>query len=447
MEVEEDLLIWLTTASALKYDIVLAGDFNVNLMCDKNRANRIKEMCAKYGLSIGLDGTLPTHSKGGALDNVCYTTFGVKNVSTGIIRRGIPIVSDHEPVFVGYSHDHKFIGDTVDYYRYTDHDMNPIGKLVESKLLASEQELSLKLLQEWLVSAVRENLVKTNSSGGCRRNHGWESDYSKKLLDRMDNLRHAKVSIKKNCNTVYFGCFKTEIKRECELNGIRFSDNNVGQIVFSARLAWQELQQKLTKEIQQMKIENATTLDMKLRRSAKAAWKISKVGGVAAIISKLNVNGTTTAIPHEVVQHIVERFTTRYSAPKDSLNIPADAQECVKELAKEWTQVSMMEFLKPVDVNEVLSAAKATADTPGVDAVMTDLIHALPNTVLQAIALLTTRVLNSEEEPPSTIKEAYIALIPKTSNEDELLEIENYRPIAVLSNLSYTDVYYQSQAY
>jgi hypothetical protein len=68
----------------------------------------------------------------------------------------------------------------------------------------------------------------------------------------------------------------------------------------------------------------------------------------------------------------------------------------------------------------------------GLDQIMADFIRNLSGTQLTWLTKAYTRILQQKESVPNSLKEAYLALIPKTTDEEELLNVNNFRPIAVL---------------
>jgi exonuclease III len=116
-EVELDLNNWIDLTNNQHYDIIIGGDFNVNLLdTTKARAQCLGSLF--QNLHICLDDTVPTHDKNGALDNIVISTLGIQEVLAQIETRFLPLESDHCPLVLQYTISDRIIGDAISYYEY-----------------------------------------------------------------------------------------------------------------------------------------------------------------------------------------------------------------------------------------------------------------------------------------------------------------------------------------
>jgi hypothetical protein len=354
-KIELEIEQWLMTASNMKYDIIMGGDFNVNLHDPHhNRATRIRHLCQRYDLEIGLDGTVPTHDKNGAIDNICFTRKGMSNVKSGVESRNLPIHSDHRPVYVQYEVNDKTLGNNITYYSYDGKDLErAVNKAEELITEKGFTEPLLEILQKYYKESIEVSLIPQNGKGGANRTKGWANGKIQEITNRMSRLDYARRSITKTRSDQCYGELRQIIITECKSMKVTFKEENIRELRISALKAWFELQKCTNSELKLLKTSHQRSLEEFMWKSSKQIWRTAQPFKQGYSINKLRIENEIVADPIQLHKFIEQEFTKWYRQidsidPKNQMS--EEIEKLLEKTSKEWPEEVLKEFT--LDITE-----------------------------------------------------------------------------------------------
>jgi exonuclease III len=399
-EIELDIANWIDLANSQHYNIIIAGDFNVNLHdTTKARANRLKTLF--QNLFICLDGSVPTHDREGALDNIVISIMGIQDVQSSIATQILPLNSDHRPVMARYTINDKTIGDTITYYEYEKADLNRICSMARQRILVTSPATppSLQNIHNELKKAVQT--LKPLSKKGLHRTKAWINQSVADLYRRITELEHSRLKLKKNVSTSILGKCNNLVKTECKRTSTKFSDQSLIALCLSANSTATILHRQITSEIWKMQTSTEEKVITKSINIAKKNWNAIKPRFRTTLINRLMINGMLISDPDSILEHVTSEFDKRYNCTVQPLQkIFSAVKDLLHSTSLDWDQETLNEFFSTVTAWEVKVAAEEGADTVDFDEIMSDLIRNLDGEMLKWIVKAFTRVILSEKEVP-----------------------------------------------
>jgi exonuclease III len=385
-QVEIDIANWISLATDQYYDLIVAGDFNVNLLeLTKARASRLSAIF--QNLHICFNGTKPTHNRNGALDNIVISILGIQNLTVNIETRLLPIASDHCPLVVQYSINDKIVGDTIAYYEYENADLDKVNQYakhkIQTKYMHEDPSPSIQEIHEYLIQDTKK-FLKPAGKKGFHCSKAWKNQNVKDLYRRITVLEQSRLKLKGQINISTIGRLSNIIREECKITSVKFSNASSLSLRVSVASTACILRKQAIKEIQRMQMEQEKAFETEGINSARKNWAMTKQCTKTALINRLKIHDHLSSDPEAILNYVTNEFEKRYSLPSvQDPAIPEKIKKLLEQTSFDWNQETTSEFLKEITIWDIKVVANNRADTAGLNGIMADLIRNLDPDMLK----------------------------------------------------------------
>ena len=392
-------------------DVILGTDQNFDLLkynTDKNTKDLLDTFISAGFLPAITKPTRITHSSATLIDNIYLKGFNYYTYKSGILNYDI---SDHLPVmaYVGKASKKDRPGPT--YFEYRNWSETAIASIVQDMQSSDWSTLNTSSINDAcdsyickLESCVEEHapLKRVKLSPKNTKREPW---MTKGLL----------ISIHKK-QKMFLKC------RGKSKDHITVKQYTIYKSVFS-------------KAKRKAKLLYADSVLMRCKNDARKTWEfinnqLGRSHNKKSGIDSLNIENKLITESNEIAEHFCKYFATVGS--KQSENIVPSTKEA-RHYLKGLNQGNSI-YLHPTDeieVTEIILGLKSK-NSCGLDKISTKQLKLISHGIVQPITILINRSL-SEGVFPSSLKIAKVIPIYKKGDHDQL---NNYRPISLLTNLS-----------